>query len=242
MLEAPDLLYRIGSLKIIKGKVDTFSYIKVKDFCVVKNTTFFILARGAHKTPAELTWTRPPAAEKSSQRVTGREAETGVGSHRGPFGKLGKCFDSVISVRDHLRASLEFYCLHKAGWTRAEDGIHLFKERGIAVGKAQSQTQEAMSDQALISLSYWKAMVTFTLSCLLEHLHSLGWSGLKPKHFPDSCERDTKWLSALRFISRFPVSLAHLYHRESGSKVGKFHSWKGWQGNRSIWPEVADTI
>lgn len=111
-----------------------------------------------------------------------------MGSHRGPLGKLGKCFDSVISVRDHLRASLKFYCLHKAGWTSAEDGIHLFKERGIAVGKAQSQPQEAMSDQGLISLCDWKAMVTFTLSCLLEHLHSLGWSGLRPEPFQTAVE------------------------------------------------------
>lgn len=89
-----------------------------------------------------------------------------------------------------------------------------YMARGTATGKAQPLPQEAMSDQGLLSLCDWKVTVMSTPSCLPEHSHS--WAGLvwSLNPFPDSYRGDTKWLSMLRLISGFPMTLAHLYHRE----------------------------
>lgn len=66
------LIVMIWSLKVMKEKVDTFNYTKIKDLCVVKNSTFSVLACNSHKAPAELAWTRHLYQESSVSRQQGQ--------------------------------------------------------------------------------------------------------------------------------------------------------------------------
>lgn len=178
--------------------------------------------------------------EESSQRGTGKEAETAMGHHWAPFWKLGKCFDGVISVRDHPRASLKFYSLHKAGQTRLgrmEFTYSFCKHRrgSLRCQRGRQGVQRWRRHGRCLETPHWtrdwclwledNGHFHLILTCGKFTLLRLVWSEALTL-FQTVVERNPDGLSILRSMSGFSVTPAHLYHRKRGSKVGMLYSWK----------------